>query len=158
MVKLLLVEDTAVNRELLARRFAKWGQIEVICAEDGKEGVQKALSEKPDIILMDMGLPVMNGWIATMLLKMDARTAAIPVIAVTAYAFRSDQIKCQEHGCDDFMAKPIDFKVLNDKINHWLSVDPEEVHASARRARHHFQWDNRVTALPLEQALEPAEG
>jgi CheY-like chemotaxis protein len=153
MAKLLLVEDTVVNRELLARRFAKWGELEVICAEDGKEGVAKALSEKPDIILMDMGMPVMNGWTATMLLKMDPRTAEIPVIAVTAYAFRSDQVKCQEHGCDDFMAKPLDFKLLKEKINHWLSVEPEVIHANAQRARLAYQWDSRLSANSVEKAL-----
>ena len=115
MAKILLVEDNEMNRDMLSRRLAKKGH-EVVIAVDGKEGVDKAGSENPEIILLDMSLPVMDGWEAAGILKGDEATSAIPIIALTAHAMAGDREKCLEAGADDYDTKPVDFKRLLGKI------------------------------------------
>lgn len=116
MPKILLVEDNEMNRDMLSRRLERRG-MEVIVAVDGQEGVDRAIAEAPDVILMDMSLPVLDGWTATRHLKGNPATQHIPVIALTAHAMSGDQQKCMEAGCDDYDTKPIDFKRLLGKIN-----------------------------------------
>lgn len=115
MTKILLVEDDEMNRDMLSRRLLKRGY-EVTIAVDGEEGVNMARTGDPDIILMDMSLPVMDGWTATRALKGDGATARIPVIALTAHAMAGDQEKALAAGCDDFDTKPVDLKRLLGKI------------------------------------------
>ena len=115
MVKILLVEDNEMNRDMLSRRLAKRG-FEVVMAVDGAQGVEMARSASPDLILMDMSLPVMDGWTATRTLKADASTSAIPVIGLTAHAMAGDREKCLEAGCDEYDTKPVDFPRLLEKI------------------------------------------
>ncbi|MCO4745719.1 MAG: response regulator [Proteobacteria bacterium] len=115
MAKLLLVEDNELNRDMLSRRLARKG-FEVVIAVDGQEGVDLARSESPELILMDMSLPVKDGWSATAELKASPETAAIPVIALTAHAMRGDREKAMEAGCDDYDTKPVDLKRLIAKI------------------------------------------
>jgi two-component system cell cycle response regulator DivK len=115
MVKILLVEDNEMNRDMLSRRLAKRG-FEVVMAVDGAEGVAMARSAAPDLILMDMSLPVMDGWTATRELKADAATRRIPVIGLTAHAMAGDREKCLEAGCDEYDTKPVDFPRLLEKI------------------------------------------
>jgi CheY-like chemotaxis protein len=115
MAKILLVEDNEMNRDMLSRRLRKKGH-EVSIAVDGKEGVDMAVAEKPEIILLDMSLPVMDGWEAARILKADGATGAIPIIALTAHAMAGDREKCLEAGADDYDTKPVDFKRLLGKI------------------------------------------
>ncbi len=115
MTKILLVEDNEDNRDMLSRRLERKG-FEVILAVDGQDGINKANSEMPNLILMDMSLPVMDGWEATRNLKGNSETASIPVIALTAHAMSSDREKAIEAGCDDYDTKPIDFARLLEKI------------------------------------------
>jgi two-component system cell cycle response regulator DivK len=115
MAKILLVEDNEMNRDMLSRRLVKRGH-EVAIAVDGQEGVEKAASEGPEIILLDMSLPVMDGWEAAKRLKADAATTGIPIIALTAHAMAGDREKCIEAGADDYDTKPVDFKRLLSKI------------------------------------------
>ena len=119
-MKILLVEDNELNRDMLSRRLKRKG-FEVICAEDGQEGIDVAQSESPDIVLMDLSLPVVDGWAASKKLKSEATTKSIPIIALTAHAMKGDREKAIEAGCDDYDTKPIDFKRLLDKINKLLS-------------------------------------
>ena len=119
MPKVLLVEDNEMNRDMLSRRLQRKG-FEVVMALDGAEGVAKAQSENPDLILMDMSLPVLSGWDATRSLKSDPSTRAIPVIALTAHAMESDRQKAKEAGCDDYDTKPINLPVLLKKIDDLL--------------------------------------
>ena len=119
MPKILLVEDNETNRDMLSRRLAKRGH-EVVMAVDGAEGVAKARAEKPDLILMDMSLPVMDGWDSTRELKKDAGTASIPVIALTAHAMAGDREKALEAGCDDFDTKPVELPRLLEKMEKLL--------------------------------------
>jgi CheY-like chemotaxis protein len=111
MPKILLVEDQEMNRDMLSRRLKKRGY-EVATAVDGAEGVDKARSESPDLILMDMSLPVMDGWEATRTLKGDEATRAIPVVALTAHAMSTDRDKALEAGCDAYETKPVDLPKL----------------------------------------------
>lgn len=104
-----------MNRDMLSRRLAKRG-FEVVMAVDGAQGVEMAGSVRPDVILMDMSLPVMDGWAATRKLKADASTRSIPVIGLTAHAMAGDREKCLEAGCDDYDTKPVDFPRLLEKI------------------------------------------
>jgi two-component system cell cycle response regulator DivK len=113
--KLLLVEDNELNRDMLLRRLTRAGY-EVVTALDGEEGVAVARAELPDLILMDMSLPVMNGWDATRQLKRYPETAKIPVIALTAHAMPSDRQEALAAGCDDYDTKPVDFARLTAKI------------------------------------------
>jgi CheY-like chemotaxis protein len=115
MTKILLVEDNEDNRDMLSRRLER-KDFTVTLAVDGEEGVKKAKLESPDLILMDMSLPVMDGWEATKILKNDSATAQIPVIALTAHAMSSDREKAMQAGCDDYDTKPVDLKRLLDKI------------------------------------------
>ena len=115
MAKILLVEDNEMNRDMLSRRLERKGHT-VTLALDGAEGLTKARSDNPDLILMDMSLPVIDGWEATRRLKADEATRRIPVIALTAHAMASDEAKAREAGCDDFDTKPIELPRLLDKI------------------------------------------
>ena len=115
MTKILLVEDNEDNRDMLSRRLER-KDFTVSLAVDGLDGVNKAKENKPDLILMDMSLPVMDGWQATKALKNDSETKNIPVIALTAHAMSSDRDKALEAGCDDYDTKPVDFKRLLTKI------------------------------------------
>jgi two-component system, cell cycle response regulator DivK len=115
VTKILLVEDDEMNRDMLSRRLNKRGY-EVTIAVDGEQGVATARSEKPDIILMDMSLPVMDGWTATRTLKEDDATAGIPVIALTAHAMSGDQERAMAAGCDEFDTKPVELQRLLEKI------------------------------------------
>ncbi len=109
--KILLVEDQEMNRDMLSRRLKKRGY-EVSMAVDGAEGVEMARSESPDLILMDMSLPVMDGWEATRTLKGDEATRAIPVVALTAHAMSTDRDKAMDAGCDAYETKPVDLPRL----------------------------------------------
>jgi CheY-like chemotaxis protein len=115
MPKILLVEDNEMNRDMLSRRLERKG-FEVILAVDGGAGVAMAGSEAPDLVLMDMSLPVMDGWEATRRLKADPATRHVPVIALTAHAMSSDREKALEAGCDDYETKPIDLPRLLGKM------------------------------------------
>jgi CheY-like chemotaxis protein len=115
MLKILLVEDNETNRDMLSRRLARRGY-EVIIAVDGVEGLALARAEAPHLILMDMSLPVLDGWEATRQLKAGASTRAIPVIALTAHAMAGDREKALEAGCDEYETKPVEFQRLLSKI------------------------------------------
>jgi CheY-like chemotaxis protein len=119
MATILLVEDNEMNRDMLSRRLVRKGY-EVIIAVDGAEGVAKAGNDHPDLILMDMSLPVMDGWEATRQIKAAPDTATIPVIALTAHAMASDRDKALEAGCDDYDTKPVELDRLLAKIEHLL--------------------------------------
>ena len=120
MPKILLVEDNEMNRDMLSRRLQRKGY-EVALAVDGQSGVEMAQAQKPDLVLMDMSLPVLDGWEATRRLKVDARTQHIPVIGLTAHAMSSDREKALEAGCDDYDTKPIEMPRLLGKIEALLS-------------------------------------
>ena len=115
MSKILLVEDNETNRDMLSRRLLRRGY-EVVLAVDGESGLALAGSETPDLILMDMSLPILDGWEATRRLKADAATRHIPVIALTAHAMSSDREKALEAGCDDYDTKPVEMPRLVGKI------------------------------------------
>ena len=115
MAKILLVEDNAMNRDMLSRRLARKGY-EVAIAIDGQQGIEMARSETPDLILMDMSLPVVDGWEATRQLKSAPETQSIPVIALTAHAMAGDREKAVEAGCNDYDIKPIELPRLLEKI------------------------------------------
>ena len=115
MAKILLVEDNELNRDMLSRRLLKRG-FDVVMAVDGPDALQMAASARPDLILMDLSLPVMDGWEATKRLKADPELHAIPVIALTAHAMEGDRQRALEAGCDDFDTKPIDLERLLSKI------------------------------------------
>ncbi len=119
MPKILLVEDNEMNYDMLSRRLIRKG-FEVVGATDGKKGVDMAQSESPDLILMDMSLPIMDGWEATRHIKSDENTQAIPVIALTAHAVGGHRQKALDAGCDDYDTKPVDFKRLLGKIRSHL--------------------------------------
>jgi CheY-like chemotaxis protein len=120
MPKLLLVEDNEMNRDMLSRRLARKGY-DVVIAVDGGAGVQMAHSEMPDLILMDMSLPVLDGWEATRQLKGAPDTMKIPIIALTAHAMSDDRAKATEAGCDDYDTKPVDLPRLLGKIEALLA-------------------------------------
>lgn len=115
MAKILLVEDNVMNRDMLLRRLERRG-FEVLLAVDGEQGVALAQTEVPDLILMDMSLPVLDGWEATRRLKSEPETKKIPIIALTAHAMVGDRDKAIDAGCDDYDTKPIDLTRLLDKI------------------------------------------
>jgi CheY-like chemotaxis protein len=115
MARVLIVEDNEMNRDMLSRRLQRKGY-EVLVAEDGAEGVQKVIDEKPDIVLMDMSLPVVDGWEATRQLKANPQTQSVPIIALTAHAMAGDREKTMAVGCDDYDTKPIDMPRLLGKI------------------------------------------
>ena len=115
MTKILLVEDNEMNRDMLSRRLARKGY-DVVMALDGRQAVEMASAENPDLIIMDMSLPVIDGWEATRQVKAAPETRAIPVIALTAHAMAGDREKAIEAGCDDYDTKPIDLPRLLGKI------------------------------------------
>jgi two-component system, cell cycle response regulator DivK len=124
MPRILLVEDNEMNRDMLSRRLERRGY-EVVIAVDGGQGVEMARSESPDLILMDMSLPVLDGWEATRRLKSAEDTRAIPVIALSAHAMPGDREKALEAGCDDYDSKPISMPSLLAKIRALLPEGPE---------------------------------
>lgn len=119
MPRILLVEDNEMNRDMLTRRLERNG-FEITHAVDGQEAITKAGSENPDIILMDMSLPVMDGWEATRCIKQSQETKDIPVIALTAHALPKDRDKAIEAGCSDYDTKPVDIARLLAKVNKLL--------------------------------------
>ena len=121
MRKILLVEDNEMNRDMLSRRLVRSGY-EVIMAEDGARGVAMATSDRPDLILMDMSLPVIDGWEATRRIKATPELRKIPVIALTAHAMATDRDKALEAGCDDYDTKPIELQRLLGKIETLLAA------------------------------------
>ncbi len=114
-MKILLVEDNEMNRDMLSRRLIRKGH-EVVMAFDGEQGVTMARDEAPDIILMDMSLPTIDGWEATRRIKADAATRHLPVIALTAHAMAGDRDRALQAGCDDYDTKPVDLERLLGKI------------------------------------------
>jgi CheY-like chemotaxis protein len=123
MPKILLVEDNEMNRDMLSRRLIRKGY-EVVMALDGQQAIDMAASERPDVILMDMSLPVIDGWEATRRVKAADGTRGIPVIALTAHAMAGDREKAIEAGCDDYDTKPIDLPRLLEKITAVLGQKP----------------------------------
>ena len=123
MAKILIIEDTENNRVLLTRRLKPRGH-EIVTAEDAERGLAMVPGERPDLILMDVGLPGMDGWSATRQLKSDPANRQIPVIALTAHAMDGDRTKAAEAGCDDYETKPIDFNRLFAKIDRLLGEEP----------------------------------
>jgi len=121
MTKVLVVEDNEMNRDMLSRRLTRRG-FQVIFAVDGQQGVDLARSERPDIILMDMSLPVMDGWEATRRVKSDDATRSVPVIGLTAHAMAGDREKAIEAGCDDYDTKPVELERLIGKMERLLSA------------------------------------
>lgn len=121
MAKILLVEDNEMNRDMLSRRLIRKGY-EIVLAEDGEIGVRLAQTEKPALILMDLSLPVLDGWEAIRRLKADPSTRPIPVIALTAHAMASDRDKAFEAGCDDFDTKPVELERLLGKMRALLEA------------------------------------
>ena len=119
MSLILIVEDNDMNLDMLSRRLMRKGY-EIVSARDGKAGVEMSLSAKPDLILMDMSLPVMDGWQATRAIKANPDTAHIPVVALTAHAMESDREKAIVAGCDDFYTKPIELPGLLDIMSRLL--------------------------------------
>lgn len=116
MPTILLVEDNEMNRDMLSRRLSRKG-FDVVLAVDGAEGVAMAIAQRPDLILMDMSLPVLDGWEATRRLKAHPATSTIPVIALTAHAMAGDRDQAFNAGCDDYDTKPVDLARLLNKIN-----------------------------------------
>ncbi len=123
MTKILLVEDNEMNRDMLARRLVRRGY-EVIVAVDGAQGVAVAQAELPDLIVMDMSLPVLDGWQATQQIKALPATRMIPVLALTAHAMSGDRDRCFAAGCDEYDTKPIEFERLMSKIIVLLNGTP----------------------------------
>ena len=123
MAKILLVEDNEMNRDMLSRRLQRKGY-QVTIATDGQQGVEMATADLPALILMDMSLPVVDGWDATRRIKAAPATRAIPVIALTAHAMSGDREKAVEAGCDDFDTKPVDLARLLGKIEALLARNP----------------------------------
>lgn len=125
MHKVLLVEDNEMNRDMLSRRLIRRG-FEVVIAVDGQQGVDMARAQMPDLILMDMSLPVLDGWCAARQLKGEVGTQAIPVIALTAHAMAGDRDKALAAGCDDYDTKPIELPRLLDKMDRLLREREKE--------------------------------
>ena len=125
MQKILLVEDNEMNRDMLSRRLERRG-FQVIIANDGAEGVSRAKSEQPALILMDMSLPVKDGWTATREIKQDVQLRETPIIALTAHAMAGDKDRAMEAGCDDYDTKPVEFARLLGKIQALLRLPSAE--------------------------------
>ena len=121
MPRLLYVEDNEMNRDMLSRRLQRRG-FEVLIAGDGEQGVTLAAAEKPDLILMDMSLPVLDGWEATRRIKAAPATRRIPIIGLTAHAMATDRDRCLEAGCDDYDTKPVELGRLLEKIERLLGT------------------------------------
>jgi CheY-like chemotaxis protein len=122
-MRILLVEDNDMNRDMLSRRLARTGY-DVVVAVNGQEGVDLAKSSRPDLILMDLSLPIIDGWEATRRIKADPATANIPLIALTAHAMVEERERAMAAGCDDFDIKPVDFPRLLEKLKALLGRDP----------------------------------
>ena len=120
MAKILIVEDNEMNRDMLSRRLIRKG-FEIVMAEDGQKGVEMSKSENPDLILMDLSLPIMDGWQATTSIKSDDQTKNIPIIVLTAHAMAGDREKALDAGADEYDTKPIEFKRLLGKIKEFLN-------------------------------------
>ena len=118
MKRILIVEDVALNRDLLTQLLED--EYEILIAVDGADGVDMAIAHRPDVILMDLSLPLVDGWEATRRIKANATTSAIPVMAITANAMSGDEDRARAAGCDDFMTKPVDEDLLFAKLQHWL--------------------------------------
>ncbi len=131
MARILLVEDNEMNRDMLSRRLIRRGY-DVILAQDGAEGIQAAQSLAPDLILMDMSLPVLDGWEATRRLKDSPETAHIPVVALTAHALTDDREKATRAGCDGYETKPVDLPRLIETIENVLAARKPRAHNEAR--------------------------
>ena len=121
MSKILLVEDNEMNRDMLTRRLERKG-FDIVLAVDGQAGINMAATESPDLILMDLSLPVVDGWEATRQIKANPATQAIPVIALTAHAMAGDEQKAMKAGCNDYDTKPVDLKRLLGKIENLLGA------------------------------------
>jgi CheY-like chemotaxis protein len=119
MAKLLIVEDNELNRDMLSRRLIRRGY-DVVLAVDGAQGLAMAGSEHPDLILLDMSLPVLDGWEVARRIKAGEETRSIPIVALTAHAMAGDEARARSAGCDDFDTKPIDIERLLGKIGSWL--------------------------------------
>ncbi|MDH3592715.1 MAG: response regulator [Planctomycetota bacterium] len=119
MPKILLVEDNEMNGDMLSRRLARRG-FDVSIATDGRAGIQQALSDRPDLVLMDMSLPVLDGWETTRRMRADPALARIPIIALTAHVLSDDRERCLQAGCDEYDSKPIEFARLLHKITKLL--------------------------------------
>jgi CheY-like chemotaxis protein len=126
MTKVLLVEDNEMNRDMLSRRLIRRG-FQVVFAVDGQQGIDLARSERPDVILMDMSLPIIDGWEACRRLKADDATRGLPVIGLTAHAMSGDREKAIEAGCDDYDTKPVELDRLIGKIGRLLGSAKDEV-------------------------------
>ena len=124
MNRILLVEDNEMNRDMLSRRLERRG-FDVILAVDGQEGLDKATAERPDLILLDMDLPVVDGWEVARRLKADDATRPIPVVALTAHAMVGDRDKAMAAGCDDYDTKPVEFRRLLEKIRSHLGLSDD---------------------------------
>ena len=120
MAKILIVEDNELNRDMLSRRLMRKG-FEIVMAEDGQKGVDMSISENPDLILMDLSLPIMDGWEATSTIKNAEETKQIPIIVLTAHAMAGDREKALEAGADEYDTKPVEFKRLLGKIKDFLN-------------------------------------
>ena len=120
MTKVLYVEDNDDNVYMLKMRLELLGDFDVVAAPDGEQGCAMALSERPDVILMDLEMPVVDGWEATRRIKANAALRHIPIIALTAHAMTGDEEKAREVGCDDYLSKPIDEDLLFEKLRHFL--------------------------------------
>jgi two-component system cell cycle response regulator DivK len=125
MTKVLLVEDNEMNRDMLSRRLIRRG-FQVVFAMDGQQGIDLARSERPDVILMDMSLPVIDGWEASRRLKADEATRSVPLIGLTAHAMSGDREKAIEAGCDDYDTKPVELDRLIGKIERLLGTAKDE--------------------------------
>jgi len=123
MKKLLLVEDNEMNRDMLSRRLARRGY-EILIAVDGEQGVAEATRHLPDLIIMDMSLPVIDGWESTRRIKQQPETQSIPVLALTAHAMAGERDRALEAGCNDYDTKPVDFERLLGKIESLLTTTP----------------------------------
>lgn len=119
MATILLVEDNEMNRDMLTRRLQRTGH-QVLIATNGQEGLDTARQVRPDVVLMDMSLPVLDGWEASRRMKSDPDLGVIPIIALTAHAMAEDRQKAIDAGCDDYQTKPIDFPMLMEKIDRFL--------------------------------------
>jgi two-component system, cell cycle response regulator DivK len=125
MTKVLLVEDNEMNRDMLSRRLIRRG-FQVVFAMDGQQGIDLARSERPDVILMDMSLPIIDGWEASRRLKADDATRSVPLIGLTAHAMSGDREKAIEAGCDDYDTKPVELDRLIGKIERLLGTAKDE--------------------------------
>tara|TARA_B100000767_G_C19771383_1_gene540226 strand:+ start:1767 stop:2150 length:384 start_codon:yes stop_codon:yes gene_type:complete len=124
MIQLLLVEDNEMNRDMLTRRLERKG-FDIVAAGDGEQALAMIEESMPDLVLMDMNLPIKNGWATCQELRKNPRTEKLPVIALTAHAMAEDKQKALDAGCDDYTTKPIDFPLLIQKIENLLSKKTE---------------------------------